>query len=97
MSTDSDIVGLGQVSRSVKDIEQTLAVNAANHRAYAAELAATPGLRLLPYPEGEASNHQYVVVEVERYTDEQIAAWDEEDRLGEGERQGILDRLEGRG
>ena len=34
-----------------------------------------------------------MVLEVEMYTDEQVMAWDEADRLGDAERQTVLRRL----
>jgi dTDP-4-amino-4,6-dideoxygalactose transaminase len=49
----------------LEDLDQVLAINAANHRAYARRFAELPGLTLLTYAENEASNHQYVVVEVD--------------------------------
>jgi dTDP-4-amino-4,6-dideoxygalactose transaminase len=49
----------------LEDLDQVLAVNAANHRAYVRQLAGLPGITLLTYPHGEASNHQYVVAEVD--------------------------------
>jgi len=62
----------------LEDIDQVLAVNAANHRAYARVFAGLPGFTLLTYPEGEASNHQYVVVDVDAdatgLTRDQLAA-----------------------
>jgi dTDP-4-amino-4,6-dideoxyglucose len=62
----------------LEDVDQVLAVNAANHGAYAHQLAGVPGIELLPYPAGESSNHQYVVVEVDAeaagLTRDQLAA-----------------------
>lgn len=49
----------------LEDLDQVLAVNAANHRAYARHLAGLSGVALLPYPTDEACNHQYVVLEVD--------------------------------
>jgi AbrB family looped-hinge helix DNA binding protein len=37
-----------------------------------------------------------VVLEVEMYTDAQVSAWDEEDRLDDAERQSVLQRLTAR-
>jgi antitoxin PrlF len=37
-----------------------------------------------------------MVLEVEMYTDEQVLAWDEADRLGHAERQTVLRRLAAR-
>ncbi len=49
----------------LEDLDQVLAANAANHRAYARQFAGLPGITLLTYPQNEASNHQYVVAEVD--------------------------------
>lgn len=37
-----------------------------------------------------------MVLEVEMYTDAQVSAWDEEDRLDDAERQSVLQRLTAR-
>jgi dTDP-4-amino-4,6-dideoxygalactose transaminase len=62
----------------LEDLDQVLAINAANHRAYARQLGGLPGIALLAYPEAEASNHQYVIVEVDAevtgLTRDQLAA-----------------------
>ncbi|ETX01378.1 MAG: hypothetical protein ETSY1_07620 [Candidatus Entotheonella factor] len=42
---------------------------------------------------GELVLHPAAVVEIEVYSDEQIAEWDREDGLSETERAAILDRL----
>jgi hypothetical protein len=44
--------------------------------------------------EGELRLKPAVVLEVELYTDEQIAAWDREDALSPQERQRILQRMQ---
>jgi AbrB family looped-hinge helix DNA binding protein len=43
---------------------------------------------------GELALKPAAVLEIERYTDEQIAGWDREDRLTAGERKRILARLQ---
>jgi len=50
---------------NLDSLAEFIATNARNHVAYAAGLAAVPGVTLAPYPEGEASNYQYVVIEVD--------------------------------
>lgn len=46
--------------------------------------------------EGELALKPAAVLEIERYSDEQIAAWDAEDMLSAEERQRILARLQGK-
>ena len=50
---------------SLERIDELIAVNRENHRAYARGLRDLPGLTLLEYDPGEESNHQYVVLEVD--------------------------------
>jgi dTDP-4-amino-4,6-dideoxygalactose transaminase len=45
-------------------IDNIIAANRRNYRAYAGELSGLPGLRLFPYDESERNNWQYVVVEI---------------------------------
>jgi dTDP-4-amino-4,6-dideoxygalactose transaminase len=45
-------------------IDQVVAANRANYRAYREVLAGIPGVRLLDYDEREHNNYQYVVMEV---------------------------------
>jgi dTDP-4-amino-4,6-dideoxygalactose transaminase len=52
----------------LESLEEFVAVNARNYRAYAEGLRGIPGLRLLPFPEGEACNYQYVVLEIDETT-----------------------------
>ena len=46
------------------ELEDIVAANQRNHRAYAEFLAVVPGVRLLQYEPSERNNFQYVVVEV---------------------------------
>lgn len=46
--------------------------------------------------EGELALKPAAVLEIERYSDEQIAVWDAEDTLSVEERQRILARLQGK-
>jgi dTDP-4-amino-4,6-dideoxygalactose transaminase len=57
---------------SLESVDEFLAANRRNFDAYARGLASIPGIRLLPYDEGELCNRQYVVLEV----DEQAAGID---------------------
>ena len=50
---------------SLDAMDEFIAVNRANHAAYADALAGIPGVTLIRYDERERSNHQYVVLEVE--------------------------------
>jgi dTDP-4-amino-4,6-dideoxygalactose transaminase len=50
---------------SLDAMDEFIAVNRANHAAYAEALDGIPGVTLLRYDDRERSNHQYVVVEVE--------------------------------
>ncbi len=52
---------------SLEGVDEFVAVNDRNYRAYANELATIPGLALLPYERAERCNYQYVVVEVDPY------------------------------
>lgn len=46
-------------------LDALVAVNRRNYERYAANLAGTPGVMLLPYDTSEANNYQYVVIEVD--------------------------------
>ena len=46
-------------------LDQFIAVNRRNHAGYRTQLAGLPGLRVLPFPEGERSNFQYVILEID--------------------------------
>jgi dTDP-4-amino-4,6-dideoxygalactose transaminase len=50
---------------SLEALDQFIAINRRNHDCYRRELADIPGLRLMPYPEGDRSSYQYLVVEVD--------------------------------
>jgi dTDP-4-amino-4,6-dideoxygalactose transaminase len=50
---------------SLESADEFAAVNRRNYLAYERRLASLPGLDLVSYPKSEASNHQYVVVEVD--------------------------------
>jgi dTDP-4-amino-4,6-dideoxyglucose len=49
---------------SLDSLETFVVRNEANHRAYVAGLAGTPGLRLIPFDEQERNNFQYVILQV---------------------------------
>jgi dTDP-4-amino-4,6-dideoxygalactose transaminase len=49
----------------LESIEQFIAVNRRNHAGYRTQLADVPGLRVLPFPAGERSNFQYVILEID--------------------------------
>lgn len=50
---------------SLDAIDGIVAVNRRNHAQYSAELGRLPGLSVLPYPEANRCNFQYVVAEVD--------------------------------
>lgn len=50
---------------SLESMDRFVAVNRANHAAYADGLRAVPGVTLVAYDEAERSNRQYMVVEVD--------------------------------
>lgn len=50
---------------SLESADQFVAVNRDNHARYSAGLEGTPGISLLRYDPAEASNYQYVVLEVD--------------------------------
>jgi len=54
------------------------------------------GAVILEERENELVLKPAMVLEVEMYTDEQVLAWDEADRLDEAERQAVLRRLAAR-
>jgi dTDP-4-amino-4,6-dideoxygalactose transaminase len=54
---------------NLESAEEFLAANRRNHDGYARGLAGIPGIRLVPYDDGERCNRQYVVLEA----DEQAA------------------------
>ncbi|MFK3738294.1 DegT/DnrJ/EryC1/StrS family aminotransferase [Massilia sp. TN1-12] len=49
---------------NLKAIDDVIAANRANYRAYREELAGIPGVRLVEYDEAERNNYQYVILEV---------------------------------
>ncbi len=49
----------------LESIDQFIAVNRRNHVGYRTQLAGLPGLRVIPFPEGEHSNFQYVILEID--------------------------------
>lgn len=49
---------------NLKAVDDVIAANRANYRAYREELAGIPGVRLIEYDEAERNNYQYVIVEV---------------------------------
>ena len=61
MSEASAAMGLA----SLEVVDEFIAVNRRHHERYRANLAGLPGLSLVPYPEDERANYQYVVVEVD--------------------------------
>jgi dTDP-4-amino-4,6-dideoxygalactose transaminase len=50
---------------SLESIDAFIDANHRNHRLYREQLAGVPGLRVVAYPDGERSNYQYVIVEVD--------------------------------
>jgi dTDP-4-amino-4,6-dideoxygalactose transaminase len=50
---------------SLELVDGFIAANRANHKRYAEGLAGLPGLHLMSYPEEEAANYHYVVLEVD--------------------------------
>jgi dTDP-4-amino-4,6-dideoxyglucose len=50
---------------SLEDLPDNIAANCARHDWYAAGLAEIPGVDLVRYPDGEDSNFQYVVIEID--------------------------------
>jgi dTDP-4-amino-4,6-dideoxygalactose transaminase len=61
MSEASAAMGLA----SLELVDEFIAVNHEHHERYRTNLAGLSGLSLVPYPEGDRSNHQYVVVEID--------------------------------
>lgn len=49
---------------NLKAVDDVIAANCANYRAYREELAGIPGVRLVEYDEAERNNYQYVIAEV---------------------------------
>ncbi len=49
----------------LESIDQFIAVNRRNHAGYRTQLAGLPGLRVLPFDQGERSNFQYVILEID--------------------------------
>jgi dTDP-4-amino-4,6-dideoxygalactose transaminase len=47
---------------SLESIEDFIAINHGNYLAYQEGIATIPGLRLLPYTDGERTNYQYIVL-----------------------------------
>lgn len=54
------------------------------------------GVVILEEREGEVSLRPAAILEIQTYSDDDIARWDEEDRLEEAERLNILNRVEGK-
>jgi len=50
---------------SLESLDDFIAVNRANHRAYARQIADIPGLALMEYDEKERSNYHYIVLDVD--------------------------------
>jgi dTDP-4-amino-4,6-dideoxygalactose transaminase len=61
MSEVSAAMGLA----SLHCVDEFIAVNRANHERYEHGLKGLPGLRLASYPEDEAANYHYVVLEID--------------------------------
>jgi dTDP-4-amino-4,6-dideoxygalactose transaminase len=61
MSEASAAMGLA----SLEVVDDFIAVNRGHHERYLANLAGLPGLSLVPYPEDDRSNYQYVVLEID--------------------------------
>ncbi|MEU5210213.1 aminotransferase class I/II-fold pyridoxal phosphate-dependent enzyme [Streptomyces sp. NPDC020742] len=73
---------------SLDSLDRFVARNLANLRCYERGLARVPGLRLLPFPEGERNNYQYVILEV----DETVAGIDRDELLAVLKRDNVLAR-----
>lgn len=54
------------------------------------------GALIIEERNGELTLKPAVVLEIERYSDDQIAQWDSEDRLSPDERKRILAKLQGK-
>jgi dTDP-4-amino-4,6-dideoxygalactose transaminase len=50
---------------SLESVDEFVAINRRNYQTYRRELDGIPGVRLMAYDEGERTNYQYVVVEVD--------------------------------
>jgi dTDP-4-amino-4,6-dideoxygalactose transaminase len=50
---------------SLEAVEEFVGVNYQNYKEYRKELAGIPGIRLASYNEGEKSNYQYIVLEID--------------------------------
>ena len=50
---------------SLESLEQFVETNRRNHHAYRRELQPIPGVTLIDYDEGERSNYQYIVLEID--------------------------------
>jgi dTDP-4-amino-4,6-dideoxygalactose transaminase len=61
MSEASAAMGLA----SLELVDEFIAVNRSHHERYLANLAGLPGLSVVPYPEDDRSNYQYVVLEID--------------------------------
>jgi dTDP-4-amino-4,6-dideoxygalactose transaminase len=61
MSEASAAMGLA----SLEVVDDFIAVNRRHHEHYRANLAGLPGLSLVPYPEDDSPNYQYVVLEID--------------------------------
>lgn len=51
---------------SLESLDAFIAANYRNYRRYEQNLARVPGVRLVPYSEGERCNYQYIVLEIDR-------------------------------
>jgi dTDP-4-amino-4,6-dideoxygalactose transaminase len=50
---------------SLESVEEFVETNRCNHRVYRRELKGIPGITLMDYDEGQRSNYQYIVLEVD--------------------------------
>ena len=79
-------------------MQENLVVSARGQITLPAALRKRFGIRpgdvvIMQYRDGEIILKPAAVLEIDTYTDEQIAHWDEQDRLAPEERQAILRRL----
>ena len=65
MNAKMDELSAALALSSLEHLDELVATNVRNHRAYGEGLAGVHGVRLLRYDENERHNHQYVVLEVD--------------------------------
>ncbi len=83
-------------------MKETLTVSSRGQITLPAEVRERLGIRpggvvVLEEQEGGVMVRPAAVVEIDVYSDDQIAQWDAEDKLSEEERQALYDKLSGSG